>query len=302
MIADRYGISVESLREYNQLDSNTIFSGDVLKVPYIASRGGFTETAPLPPPGFKLHTLARGETISQIISHYDLSIEALVGANPDLSSLDQLPAGLELLIPPSEGLVIALEAGQTLHDIVAIYGVDPIELAKTNNIRSPADVQAGQLLFLPNVPPIASLDRLARVSVVETQARIEAAENRYVWPLHGRLTSYFGRRNLGMGTSSFHTGLDIAAPHGTPVVAARGGTVIFAAYQGSYGYLVKIRHRDGVETWYAHHSALLVSVGDLVEQGDIIARVGSTGLSTGPHLHFEVRQGGRAFDPFNYLN
>lgn len=292
-IAHRYGIGVDALMEFNRLSSTTIRPGDLLKVPYVAATGGLAEGAPLPPPGFRLHVLQPGETISSLMARYNLSLEAIVGANPDISSLDRLPVGLELLIPPGEGLVVALEPGQTVLDLVEIYGVSPVALARANQIDSPADLRPGQMLFLPGVTPRHALDRLAEV---------RERENTYIWPVHGRLTSFFGRRNLGMGTSSFHTGLDIAAPAGTPVVAARSGTVTFAGWSSQgYGYLVKIRHVGGAETWYAHFSRILVDVGQYVRQGEVIGRVGSTGISTGPHLHFEVREGGRPLDPLSFL-
>ena len=146
---------------------------------------------------------------------------------------------------------------------------------------------------VPGVRPATALDRLAAV---------RARENRYVWPVHGRITSYFGRRNLGLGTSNFHRGLDIAAPWGTAVVASRAGTVTYAGWSSAgYGYLVKIRHMGGEETWYAHFSRIFVQVGEYVEQNETIGAIGSTGLSTGPHLHLELHKRGVAFDPLGEL-
>lgn len=292
-IASRYNVGVETLMSFNGLESHLIHPGQVLKVPFIEAKGGVAEAAPLPPPGFRLHVLEPGETISSLQSRYGLSLEAIVGANPDISSLDRLPAGLELLIPPGEGLVVTLEPGWTILDVVEVYGVSPVTLARANGIDSPDDLYPGKLLFLPGVQPVAAMDRLKQV---------RAEENRYIWPVHGRLTSFFGRRNLGMGTSSFHRGLDIAAPHGTPVVAARAGTVTFAGWSNQgYGNLVKIRHHGGAETWYAHFSQVHVRVGQYVEQGEVIGRIGSTGISTGPHLHLELHEQGRAIDPLSYL-
>lgn len=292
-IAQRYAISVEDLKEFNQLTSTAIRPGDLLKVPYLAATGGLAESVPLPPPGFRLHVLQRGETISSLMARYNLSLAAIVGANPDISSLDRLPVGLELLIPPGEGMVVALEPEQTVLDLVKIYGVSPVALARANRIDSPVDLQPGRLLFLPGVAPRHTLDRLAEV---------REQENTYIWPAHGRLTSFFGRRRLGMGTSNFHSGLDIAAPTGTPVVAARAGTVTFAGWSNrGFGNLVKIRHSGGAETWYAHFSRILVTVGQQVGQGEVIGRIGSTGISTGPHLHFEVHEGGRPLDPLGFL-
>ena len=112
----------------------------------------------------------------------------------------------------------------------------------------------------------------------------------------GTVTSRFGRR--GSGT---HTGIDIGLPSGTSIVAADGGTVTFAGWSGGYGYMVKISHGSSTQTWYAHCSALLVSAGQEVAKGQPIARVGSTGNSTGPHLHFEVRINGSAVNPAPYI-
>jgi murein DD-endopeptidase MepM/ murein hydrolase activator NlpD len=292
-IAQRYGIGSEALSEANGLNGHLIRPGDVLHVPLQESRGGLLEPAPPPPAGFRRHTLAAGETLSGITQRYGISLTALVGANPDLSSLDRLPVGVELLIPPGDGLLVTLEHPSLLTDVIAEYGADPVAVARANQITSPLDLRAGMLLFLPGVQPTAALERLAAVRELE---------NTYIWPLHGRLTSYFGRRNLGLGTSTFHRGLDIAAPTGSTIVAARSGTVTFAGWstQG-YGNLVKIRHAGGAETWYAHASRILVRVGQSVSQGEPIALVGSTGISTGPHLHLEIHVGGRAIDPLGEL-
>lgn len=115
------------------------------------------------------------------------------------------------------------------------------------------------------------------------------------WPVRGEISSYFGWR-----WGAFHQGVDIAAPAGTPVIAADSGMVSFAGWSGGYGYLVKVDHGGGKETWYAHLSRINVDVGQTVQKGEVIGLVGSTGNSTGPHLHFEVRINGRAVDPFSY--
>lgn len=112
----------------------------------------------------------------------------------------------------------------------------------------------------------------------------------------GVITSRFGSRSLG-----YHTGLDIAEPTGTPIYACNSGTVTYAGRNGSYGNLVIISHGNGVETYYAHCSRLLVSEGEQVEKQQKIAEVGSTGRSTGPHLHLEIRLNGEILNPRNYL-
>lgn len=115
-------------------------------------------------------------------------------------------------------------------------------------------------------------------------------------PVQGSITSRFGRRASGT-----HTGLDIATSAGTPIKAASTGTVIYAGWKGAYGKLVIIAHTDSIQTYYAHCSKIYVSVGQNVNQGDVIAAIGSTGNSTGPHLHLEIRENGIAKNPQNYL-
>ena len=118
-------------------------------------------------------------------------------------------------------------------------------------------------------------------------------------PISGIITSRFGAKS-SIRVSN-HTGLDIGASIGTPIKAAASGTVTFAGYKGSYGYMVVISHSDEVETYYGHCSKLYVSAGQKVNQGDVIAAVGNTGNSTGPHLHLEIRVNGVAYNPQNYL-
>lgn len=120
-----------------------------------------------------------------------------------------------------------------------------------------------------------------------------------VKPLSGKITSRFGSRESIR--SSGHTGLDIAAPKGTKIKAAASGTVIFAGYSGAYGNVVKISHGSDIKTYYAHCSKLYVKKGQKVSAGDIIASVGSTGRSTGNHLHFEVVKSGTSLNPQDYV-
>ncbi len=123
----------------------------------------------------------------------------------------------------------------------------------------------------------------------------------FVQPISGRLSSGFGWRNVSVNGNRYHAGVDWAAPMGTPVRAARDGVVTRAGWWSTYGYAVALDHGDGSQTRYAHLSAVSVAVGALVRQGDVVGLVGSTGASTGPHLHFEIRFGDRAVDPLGYL-
>ena len=124
------------------------------------------------------------------------------------------------------------------------------------------------------------------------------------WPVpgHSTISSPFGYRiHPVLGVSKLHTGIDIPAPTGTPAVAVASGTVIYSGVQGSYGNTVMIRHDNGLVSLYAHNSSLVVKVGDKVKKGQVVTKIGSTGRSTGPHLHFEIRVNGTPQNPLNYL-
>lgn len=127
-------------------------------------------------------------------------------------------------------------------------------------------------------------------------------EIQMIWPVRGAITSKFGMRyHPIVRRYRLHSGIDIAVPEGRPIMAAESGIVIQSGVLGGYGYAIVIDHGKGVSTLYGHCSALLVNVGDVVSKGQIIARSGNTGLSTGPHLHFEVRVNGSPVDPLRYL-
>ena len=127
-------------------------------------------------------------------------------------------------------------------------------------------------------------------------------ESAFIYPVLGPISSEFGWRVHPIsGTERFHSGIDFAVDYGTPIAAAAAGQVIFAGWYGGYGNAVIIDHGGGLTTLYAHTSELLIHEGDWLNRGTIVATVGSTGYSTGPHLHFEVRQEGEPVDPMQYL-
>ena len=142
------------------------------------------------------------------------------------------------------------------------------------------------------------------IQELQKKSKLKYSGGKLLWPVpsSGAITSPFGMRlHPILGTSRMHTGIDIAAEMGADIVAAANGQVIFSGYYGGYGYAVIIDHGDGISTLYAHCSALLVKEGDTVKRGQAIAKVGSTGLSTGPHLHFEVRKNGVPVNPMDWL-
>ena len=138
--------------------------------------------------------------------------------------------------------------------------------------------------------------------ILESYKYGSAPSGKFAWPVAGRVTSGFGTRyHPILGYNRFHSGIDIAASYGTLVKAADGGQVVQAAYSSGYGYYIILYHGGGFATYYAHLSSFNVSAGQMVQRGQVIGLVGSTGLATGPHLHFEVRINGTPQNPYAYL-
>ncbi len=155
-----------------------------------------------------------------------------------------------------------------------------------------------------------ALDELEQTSKqIEAEIRQYQEKNqttlgtgKYIWPVRGHIVQNFGwRMHPILRRRQYHTGLDIAIEYGTPILAADSGVVIFAGYNGGYGKMLLIDHGSGFSTLYGHASALLVDKGQTVVKGQIVAKVGTTGLSTGPHLHFEIRKNGTPVNPRDYL-
>ena len=217
-------------------------------------------------PHARVHVIRRGDTLSEIAAAYGLSVEALRRAN-------RLPSASHLIV------------GETL--------------------RIPATVSA-QARSGPDQTSSSSGEALMQVLLryVEPPTQAPAkAHYGFIWPVEGGLTSPFGERGrvMGGGGSSFHAGIDISVPTGTPVKAAQPVTVVFAGYNGAYGKVVKLDHPNGFSSLYAHNSRLLVHVGQHIGAGEVICLSGSTGRSTGPHLHFELHKDGIPVNPLPYL-
>jgi murein DD-endopeptidase MepM/ murein hydrolase activator NlpD len=168
------------------------------------------------------------------------------------------------------------------------------EVAEMEDL-SAAEEASLERLILERERELQSAQRAAGIA---GSADSSGSSGMFSWPVTGTITSPFGwRSNPFGGAPEFHQGLDIAAPSGTTVTAAAGGTVIMAQWYGGYGNYILIDHGGGYSTGYGHLSAIYVSSGQSVQRGQAIGAVGSTGQSTGPHLHFEVRIAGKPVDP-----
>jgi lipoprotein NlpD len=189
--------------------------------------------------------------------------------------------------------------GDTVYHIAHRYGVSVEGLMAANRITDPRSLRVGRVLIIPrahfrnaSLPPAT-----ASVFGLPDPWSVPHADRHLAWPVAaGRVSSPFGMRNGAM-----HDGVDIAAPAGTPVLAADNGTVIFAGHLHGYGNVVIIRHSDGYVTVYAHNRRNFVGKGDSVARNQEIAEIGSSGRTTGPNLHFEVRYHNQAENPLAYL-
>jgi len=236
------------------------------------------------------HRVQSGETLSCIAARFAVSVWTLADMN-GLGDPDVIGAGQVIDVPPTDGVYHRVRGGETLWGIARRYEVSVTEIEQKNNLKSDL-IRPEQVLFVPTSgePPA--------MAAAASHSQGGAGQQKFLWPLaeEGRISSPYGPRWGG-----FHYGLDIAVPAGTHILAAADGRVVAAEWKGSYGLTVRLDHGNGYETVYAHASQLEVGTGEMVLAGQPIARVGTTGRSTGPHLHFEVRVGGEPRDPQNYL-
>ncbi|GGM94305.1 peptidase M23 [Thermus composti] len=336
-IAARFGVDPQHILWSSGLERPTLYPGQTLKIPIVAEE----DRPPRIPPGVEAYRVRPGDTLESIARRHGLSLLDLISANPSLESLDQLVAGTVLYLPKkAKGLLVSLGEGQTLLDLAGRFGLDPVQVARANGVKDPTELRPGDLVLLPGVEAKTTYQRLLAKQEAERKARLEAERRRQEelrrlaeerrrqqalaqrqrqaqaarpvvrrvsyqeggmrWPLAGfRITTYFGGRTP---FQRFHTGIDLAAPAGTPIYAAKAGRVKVAGWSSfGYGFHVVLDHGGGLETLYAHMSRIAVRAGQWVEAGEVIGYVGSTGWSTGPHLHFEVRVNGVAKNPLTYL-
>ena len=189
--------------------------------------------------------------------------------------------------------------GENLYRIGKAYGVDYRELARVNGIDNVDRIEVGRRLVIPNATRELPVDVITPARAREDRpaaTELPADRSPFIWPVDGGIASAFGPRG-----ETHHDGIDIAAPAGTPVRAARGGRVLYSDELRGYGNLLIIDHGEGYATVYAHNRSNDVGSGDVVRQGDVVAKVGASGESSEPSLHFEVRQDNVARNPIFYL-
>ena len=255
------------------------------------------QAEPEPAAKFQEYTVVSGDIIGNLADRFGLKSQTILDAN-DMSANDYLTVGQTLIIPRVDGIIHEVRRGDTLWDIAVETGVDQDEIIQANPEVDPSALQIGQTLLIPGAEPSRrGMVASARGSV--GSRTIRTFDN---WPTYGPVTSEFGNRvHPVYGTSHFHDGLDLGVSSGTPLRAVSGGSVTLAGWFGGYGITVRIDHGNGIVTQYAHMSSVEVSNGQRVDANQLIGYSGNTGVSTGPHLHFMVIQGGTPVDPWPWL-
>ena len=311
-IAARYGLDLnEVLRINNLTPTSIIFAGKELKLTGTAS----APAAEAPAKG--TYTVEAGDSYYYIAELYEMTLDQLMDMNPGYD-IDLLRVGDVLTISNAVPYltVVNVERQRYVIDVPfeVEYEDDNSMYQGDYDVLSPG--QYGKADVTANVTYIngeeTDRETVASVLLVDPITELQARgtiprpswfpTGSFRWPCYGTLTSYFGnRRAPTKGASTNHGAIDIANSYGTPIYASDGGTVIASGWQGGLGYAVTIDHGNGFQTIYGHNSSLLVKAGDHVYKGQQIARMGSTGISTGNHCHFAVKYYGTYVDPLNYL-
>jgi murein DD-endopeptidase MepM/ murein hydrolase activator NlpD len=251
----------------------------------VIARGAPVTALRKDPPGLRVHAVVSGETLLSIAADYEITPQTLAYNNA-IKDTAQLRPGQSLVIPPIDAAIHLVRDGETLAGIAASFGADADVMRTVNSVAfEPADVTAGRVLLVPMPEGRYPGFRL----VVSDAPRVFAPRIR--WPTEGIVTQLFGHG---------HTGIDIAAPYGSTVVASDSGTVTEVGWRGSGGLSVCILLDWGLEVCDYHLSATNVELGERVVAGQRIASVGSSGVSTGPHVHWEARTNGVLVDPMTY--
>ncbi|NCN07898.1 peptidoglycan DD-metalloendopeptidase family protein [Candidatus Falkowbacteria bacterium] len=286
----------ESELSKEQADNSILVTegGVTLSKPDLVS----TEGAKVTRTTIKKYEVATGDVIGNIASKFGVSVETILWAN-NLTSRSYIKPGQELIIPPTTGVLHTIKKGDTLKSIANKYDASSTKIIEFNNIKDDSLLVIGDTLMIPGGRIIYTSAPRAYVAPTTPAptytAPVVSSNGGMVWPNGcSRITQYF--------KGWLHTGIDIACPYGTPIVAAADGVVSRVQYLNTgYGYNIIIDHGSGKQTLYGHASWIGVVVGQHVNQGEVIAKEGSTGRSTGPHLHFEVRINGSQLNPLSYI-
>lgn len=290
-----FNTTVKEILALNEGMSLVLSIGQEVRVPGLAPPPPQArKAAPLPKGSDPVrYTVKAGDTLSNIARRFEIPMPSLILTN-ELYDIHNLKPGTQLQITAPDHIAHRVDQGESLWSVARLYDLTVAELVTFNDLDEEV-LKIGQTLKVPT----AGLDADHLEAVL--QRRREAGK-RFIYPVYGRTTDDFGMRVHPIyGRKIPHRGVDIAAARGTNIRAARSGTVSFSGRLTGYGNIVEVRHAGGFTTRYAHCSKLLKKKGDRVRKGDVIAKVGATGLATAPHVHFEIRKNGVPKDPMKYL-
>jgi len=251
--------------------------------------------------GLLKYIVVQGDTVSGIAETFGLKQDSITWANPEIQNNPAaLKIGQELWIPPLNGAVHTIVAGDTILGIAGKYGVtvDDILNCYYNNITDVTLLQIGDKILVPGAtrgpsPSVGGAKKTQLRYAARPPEGAATGTGAFIWPVSGRLSQ---------GYSASHRAIDIGGWTGRPIVAADTGFVVQCGWDNSgYGNTIVIDHGGGVLTRYAHLNTMSVQAGDTVSQGDVIGQMGTTGRSTGPHLHFEIIINGYQKNPMDYL-
>ena len=254
----------------------------------------YTRISQKPRDQVEIYTVQGGDTLSEIAKKFDISVDSLKWANDNKD--DTIKPGQKLNIPPVNGIVHKVKSGDTIFSIAKYYNTDAQKIVNYpfNEFADPDTFSLipGQLLIVPDGSPHKEEAPVYRPLTPQFMAGQQGSGS-FIWPTSGMVTQY---------PVWYHMALDIANPSMPPVLAADSGTVSYAGCIGwGYGCHIIIDHANGYQSLYGHLSSIGVSVGQGVGKGQQIGVMGSTGRSTGTHLHFEIRQNGALLNPLGFL-
>ncbi len=255
-----------------------------------------TEKTPEKRTEIEYYTVKGGDTVSSIAKQYNITTNTIIWEN-SLNKYGFIKPGQKLTILPNIGISYSIKKNDTISKIANRYGVKESEIMDTNKIKNASGLQIGQKLIIPGARKITTRTAVARYTPSK-KAPIKTVSNiksytKLFWPAScSRVSQYYHWK---------HHGIDIACKINTPIYAAEDGIIERAGWSTGYGKRVVIRHSNGVKTLYAHLNRINVGVGKAVDRGGVVGLMGSTGWSTGSHIHFEVRSGGSKKNPLSYL-
>ena len=310
-LEDLFGNNVQYEKEYVNSQTASVLEAAVNPDPNPSKGGGditiVGESALLPESGpsgtivdvdneplkkkeqVSVYVVREGDSLSQIAAMFDVSVNTIIWAN-DIGKGDVIREGQTLIILPVSGLEHTVKKGETLNGIAKKYKADVKDIMAFNDISDASGLKIGDTIIIPGGKKSVPVKYRSTARTVVRGTNAPSYSGYYIRPIKGGRNSRITSKNP-RGLHGYNA-VDLAVSMGTPIVASASGRVIIArnsGWNGGYGKYVVIEHPNGTQTLYAHTSGVIVKRGQKVVQGQVIGYVGSTGRSTGPHVHFEIR-------------